>query len=76
LFTIGAAICAVGAAQGEAPALQAQQEQALTVGPVKWEYKTMDRADAAERTLNELGQQGWELVTSGRGELILKRPVR
>ena len=76
LFTISAAICAVGAAQGEAPALQAQQEQEQTVDAVKWEYKTIERADAVERTLNELGRQGWELVTSGKDVLIMKRPVR
>ena len=46
----------------------------------KWEYETLDLgSDTLHKELNELGQQGWELVgVQAIGEdsyVICKRPV-
>lgn len=30
----------------------------------RWEYKTLDVTEDSERDLDELGQQGWELVVA------------
>lgn len=40
---------------------------------IKWEYKTI--STDWELTLNELGEEGWELVCYSEPNLIFKRPV-
>ncbi|MBM4073117.1 MAG: DUF4177 domain-containing protein [Planctomycetes bacterium] len=57
-----------GPSAGQAPAAQAR---------VRWEYKTLDHVGPgrpADKTLNKLGDEGWELVSvaapSSRQELI------
>ena len=47
----------------------------------KWEYMYVKSLDAYTQDLNELGQQGWELVAvsqiweSARGYAYFKRPI-
>jgi hypothetical protein len=42
----------------------------------KWEYKTVDKARLNERELNQLGDEGWELVlySYDKGQYLFKRP--
>jgi len=43
----------------------------------KWEYKTVSMGNGrqeAERILNQLGEQGWELVFIEEYSFYLKRP--
>jgi hypothetical protein len=42
--------------------------------PVKWEYSVKTRGD--EKTLNEYGDEGWELVCHDPGASFFKRPKR
>ena len=39
----------------------------------KWEYKTIN-SGATDRELNNLGEQGWELVAASNYSYIFKRP--
>ena len=40
----------------------------------QWEYKVItSKADKLEKTLNELGAQGWEVVKADNESLLLKR---
>ena len=53
-------------------------EGELLVTEQKWEYKVIlwsswDRT-LLERTLNELGSQGWEVTATMEETLVLKRP--
>jgi len=41
----------------------------------KYEYKTMTVLFRAERKLNRLGYDGWELVAVDGGTMYLKREV-
>jgi len=54
----------------------------------KWEYKLVARADVSEKKLNDLGQEGWELMNfilphcnipnsfeEIEVELVLRRPL-
>lgn len=46
----------------------------------KWEYRVIENSvrnayGKVERQLNELGREGWELVTHEGGRYVLKRPV-
>jgi hypothetical protein len=41
--------------------------------PGKWEYLMIAEQDAGD--LNELGEQGWELVSVSNGQFYFKRPV-
>lgn len=43
----------------------------------KWEYKIVPLIKFAERELNRLGAEGWELVAwDFKGLYIFKRPVK
>jgi hypothetical protein len=56
------ACMAIGFALSNLPQPQSTaQEKAIDLGRVKWEYKIEQRLESKE--LNELGQQGWDLVT-------------
>lgn len=54
----------------------------------KWEYKVVPRMDVSEKKLNDLGQEGWELMSfvlphcnipnsfeEIEVELVLRRPL-
>ncbi|MGI6366972.1 MAG: hypothetical protein ACOX2L_01205 [Anaerolineae bacterium] len=45
----------------------------------RWEYQVVSivaGADATARKLNELGQEGWELVTVWTALYYFKRPLK
>jgi len=41
----------------------------------RYEYKTVTLLFHEERTLNQLGYDGWELVAVDRGTLYMKREI-
>lgn len=48
-----------------------------SVQQTKWEYKVVAVHESSEAQLNELGKEGWELVSQWEGQAFcLKRPVR
>ncbi len=55
------------------PRMSAQQQAA---GVQRWDYKCDEvRWRRATETLQEFGQEGWELVTSEQGTYCFKRPL-
>ena len=63
-----------------APINTLQAQRSITVATRQtWEYKMVYRSDVTEAQLNQLGAEGWELVTAtaGQGNYItfcFKRP--
>jgi hypothetical protein len=42
----------------------------------KWEYKFISSAFPNENTMNQLGAEGWELVSVNEYKMFFKRPKR
>ena len=67
----------------QAPSGTNNTTQGVIIMDTQWEYKILTINSSVEKTLNELGQENWEVVASGAegssassNKLILKRPKR